>query len=379
MLLAVAGIALVLRLINYTSFPSPSQNRDELAWAWAGQSLIKDYTPSSWSYLSAYRDAGVQATYDGTLLPYVHHWLDHPPLFALLVGGVSVMSGQGTPESVTSAWIRLVPIVLSVMTLLLLFLWARPILGRWVWLPFLIYAFSPWAVEMSHSVEAEALLAPLFLGSLLLVGRREKWSLFLLGVSCMCLPLVKLAGLALGAGVALVALTQRSTLQALAATTGTIVGAVAYGAYGYWVSGTTLRDVWLAQSPRHGTFFGGFWEFVQSGHASLGGFVPLHDPVWYIGIASLVLGGIVGRKRSPLVLLAVVGIYAGAIALGGPSHIDPNGKSELDFNSGWYRMAVYPIVVSGPAVLLRELWSVSLATWIRRLLPQLNDGYAPAG
>ncbi len=81
--------ALVVRLLTYLSLPH-NINNDEFEWGWAGQSLLLHGHPSSWSYLAGYPPGGGVMANPVThaLLPWQPRWVDHPPLFAALVGVV---------------------------------------------------------------------------------------------------------------------------------------------------------------------------------------------------------------------------------------------------------------------------------------------------
>jgi hypothetical protein len=184
-------VGLALRLDGYTSFPRFGANEDEVAWAWLGQSLWLHHWPASWSYLPEHLPVTVMQTSQGVLLPWVSPWLDHPPLFGLLVGGVALLGGERTPTEVGPAAIRLVPILLSMVTAWLLYLLAARHLGRATALVALaVFCLSPWMIDASRLVEAEWLLAPMLLGVLVLASHRGRLPTATLLALCVLAPLV---------------------------------------------------------------------------------------------------------------------------------------------------------------------------------------------
>ena len=340
---------LVLRLNGLTSTPAPTQNRDELAWAWAGQSLIQDHSPSSWSYLSSYGTGDTRATFDGTIMPYVHPWLDHPPLFALLVGGVAIAAGENTPASVTPGVIRLIPIVASLVTILLLFALASRLVGRrWALLAVVLFAFSPWMIEMSHAVEAESILAPMLLGALLLVDRKGKRALAGLVAICLLAPLVKVVGVTIGATVAVLFLLRRHWARSALSGAAGLAGVGLYWLYGFAINRAQFLAVWHAQSTRHASALAAGWQFLTSTVASLGGFIPLHDPLWFAGLLAIV---VLVVFRGDMRLAVPVIVYVAVMAVTGADTpvihsgvVMRQGNSELTYNSGWYRITIYPLL-----------------------------------
>ncbi|MGD0832845.1 MAG: glycosyltransferase family 39 protein [Candidatus Dormibacteria bacterium] len=355
-LLALLLVAGFVRLFEYTTTPEPAQNRDELAWAWTGQSLLETGTPSSWSYLPAYPAVGVQLTFDGTYMPYVHDWLDHPPLFALLVGGVAIDAGETTPQSVTPEVIRILPLLLSLLTLCLLFFLTRELVGDgWAWLAAVLFAFSPWMVEMSHLVEAESLLAPMLLGALLLLlngrGHPRRQLVWLLAL-CLLAPLVKVVGVSVGISVAVLLLLENRWRAAVAAVAAAVAGLLVYVAYGVAVNSSLFWSVIHAQGNRHGSFLVAGWEFLLSLRASLGFFVPLHDPFWYVGLLAVAAVAVFWWDRRAAFLVVPVAVYSAVMAATGPDR-----TGELVYDAGWYRITVYPLLFAAIAVIVSRLWA----------------------
>jgi 4-amino-4-deoxy-L-arabinose transferase-like glycosyltransferase len=350
LLILILAVGLVLRLHDYTAAPRSSENVDGLAWAWAGLSLLQDHSPTSWSYLPSYpHHFPLREPDNGRMLPGVHNWLDHPPLFALLIGGFAWLAGERQFAEVSNSVIRLPVIALSLVTLLLCFLLGRRLLGR---LPALLatslLAVAPGAVLGSRVVESEALLAPLLLLALLLLhrlladegGRVETVLLLLV---CAIAPMVKVPGASFGVIVGVVlALRGRRRLAGLAlAMTG--LGVLAYAGYGLTVGWREFLGVILAQAGRHGGLLSGY-EFIVS-PAGFSDAVQLHDGWWLLGWLAVALVASLGRARGADLLLAwPLTCFAITIML-----MADVGNA---YRYGWYRLAVYPLAYLAAADLV---------------------------
>jgi hypothetical protein len=110
----VIALAAALRFHEFTQAPVLADNQDPLQFAWAGLTLITKHVPYAWEYFGPYHYQ-VYVNSSGELLPIVHPWLNHPPLFALLVGGWAYILGARELSDVTVAMIRPVAIVLGLL------------------------------------------------------------------------------------------------------------------------------------------------------------------------------------------------------------------------------------------------------------------------
>jgi 4-amino-4-deoxy-L-arabinose transferase-like glycosyltransferase len=327
---------------DYTAAPRPSENVDELAWAWAGLTLLEAHSPTSWSYLPAYPETfPLREPDNGRILPGVHHWLDHPPAFALLIGGFAWLAGERQPGRVTDGVIRVPVIALSLLTLLLAYLLGRRLLGT---LPALLgaalFGLAPGAVLGSREVESEALLAPMLLLALLLVHRAlhdegGRLEATLLLAICWLGPLVKVPGAALGVIVAVIFASRGYWARASMAVLAAWLGLVTYALYGLAVDWQQFLAVIQAQSSRHSGLLSGF-EFIVS-PAGFSDSVQLHDGWWLVGWLGLALLAVLRRPRGGDLLLAwPIAAFAVTIML-----VADVGAA---FRYGWYRFAIYPVV-----------------------------------
>jgi 4-amino-4-deoxy-L-arabinose transferase-like glycosyltransferase len=349
LLLVIVALGLFLRLHDYTAAPRLTDNQDELAWTWAGMSLWQDHSPTSWSYLLAYPHVfAIPEPDNGKLLPGVHPWLDHPPLFALLVGGYALLAGETKFSEVSDAVIRLPVIALSLVTLLVGYLLGRRVLGQWpALLAAALFAVTPAAVLISREVESEAVLAPMLLAGLLIVhrllsGEAAAWESKLLLGMCGLAPLIKVPGASLAVIVAVVlAMHGRWRLAGLAVAL-SCLGLLAYAVYGVLVDWQRFLAVIAFQASRHSSLLSGY-EFITA--PAFTDRIQLRDGWWLLGwMALAAVAFLQQRRRADLLIAWPVVAFTGAVML----LADPSATHRF----GWYRLPVYPLVLLGAAYLV---------------------------
>lgn len=372
--IAILGIALALRLHGYTSDPAPGANYDGLGWAWQGQSLILQHYPQAWSWQSSYHPTVFWAMPNHIFLPVVSPYFDHPPLFALILGGLAVLAGQHTPEQITDSVIRLVPIALSLITLVFTYALVRRLTGRqWIALVVAaVLAVSPPMVLTARLVESEALLTPLLLAALLLVlhvrdggGHR---SIAGLAAVCAAAVLVKEPGVIVGviAAVILLLLPGRRRL-AWVGLAGTAGGIAIYLTYAAAIDWHGFVATVMSEAGRRSSVTLALTRFFTSTAEGLGNFVPLVDPVWYLGWPVLIGLAVWRREWRPVAFAALA--YAVTIGLLG----DARAMRWI----GWYRIPdeplLYAAVITALCLGLSALWT-RVAPRLARNAAQLPGG-----
>lgn len=156
-------LGLILRLHNYETYPQRGASSDEYSYSFLGVSLLTKGIPISWSAFPAYKNLE-HLTINKIYFPIVYPYFDHPPLNGLLVGSFALLNNQDTFEKIELKTIRLVPIFLSFITMILVFLLTNKLYGykTGAWALF-IYATTTIVIMNSRVVFAENLLTPLFL------------------------------------------------------------------------------------------------------------------------------------------------------------------------------------------------------------------------
>ncbi|MFN2466170.1 MAG: glycosyltransferase family 39 protein [Candidatus Dormibacteria bacterium] len=337
-LVVTLALALVLRLNDFTSAPAIADNGDEFDWAWMGLGIIRHGVPYGWSNLRVY-PPGTPVTLNGRYFEIVHPFLDHPPVFGLIVGAAAWLQGARDFTDVTMQMIRPVPILLSIVTLYLAYLLGRRVLGAApAMLGAIILATAPAAVLVQRQVEAESLLAPLLLGSLLLVGPvdrddRRRGALAALLACCALAPLVKVPGVTVAVLVAAVLIARGRWRPAAAALAAGVAGTAIFFAYGALLDGQLFAHVLAgSQGRRSGVL--GVYHFIVSPAGPGGAIQQLRDGWWLLGwlaVAVAALSG--GDRRVELLAWPVIG-YAVVIML----------FAEHVSYYGWFRVSVYPLV-----------------------------------
>jgi uncharacterized membrane protein len=334
----VLAVAAALRFHDYTLAPVLADNQDPLQFGWAGLTLITKHVPYSWEYFSAYKYEVYQYS-NGQLYNITHPWLNHPPFFALLVGGWAYLLGARELGDVTMQVIRPVAIVLGLISMYLAYILGRRVLGsRATMVGLVLLAVSPGAVLLGREVETEALLAPMLLTALILMhrihtGEGARLEMGGLVALCLVMPLVKVSGVVVAGGLALVLIASGRWRLAVASVAAGAAGFGLFAAYG------ALYDfnLWLAvlaewQTHRHGPMAG--LEFITD-NAGIGR--AFRDGWWPLGLIGL--GAIIIRGRSgprPMLLATTVAVYAAGMAA--------IGDVLVQGRYAWYRIVLYPII-----------------------------------
>lgn len=165
-LILVLLLGVLLKLHNYSLYPQRGATSDEYSYSFQGVSLLTKGVPISWSSFPAYKNVQ-HLTIDNLYFPIVSPYFDHTPLNGLVVGAWAVAFGEHTFEKIQLKTIRIVPIMLSTVSALLVFLIGRALYdyktALWA---LLIYSTTTIFVIHGRVVLAENLITPLFLGSI---------------------------------------------------------------------------------------------------------------------------------------------------------------------------------------------------------------------
>ena len=283
-LLVLLILAGALRLHQYERIPYPNETADEYAYLWSGWTWLHEGAPTGWSWKYAYGSSPVYL-WNESRYRLVTPWLDHPPLYALLVGGAASLTRAPELFDASLPAARLVSVALGTLAVALLFLLARPAYG-WAAaaLAGLLFATVPTIVLVSRLALAESLVVVLLLLALIAareygaltsaLSRRETglavlpyprgqggigglgltfaaslWLALALLASATA-PLAKVPGVAVGVSVALFLYSNGRRRAAALAGLGSVAGLVPYVAYGAWTNWPLFRAVALEQAGR---------------------------------------------------------------------------------------------------------------------------------
>jgi 4-amino-4-deoxy-L-arabinose transferase-like glycosyltransferase len=354
--LAVVVIVLVAAYLRGRGYAqSPPLNADEYDWAWTGLSLLQQHVPTGWTDLWAAYGHWVSFEWQGNEYPLVTPYLDHPPLFSILVGGVAWIAGERELTDVSLSVIRLVPIGLSLVVLVLAYRLAQATVGIWpALIAILLLAFSPAAITLARVTESEALLTVWLFTALLALNRLQKrptdrYAIVLLVISCVAAPLTKVPGIAVGFAAAVAMYSWRRPRLALMAGIAAFAGIVLFAAYGALLDFGLFLNIWSAQADRHTGFSAGY-ELLRGG---------LADWCWGLGIVGLSVLAARGGSAARLVVWPVLA-YVVVITL--------TANADLAGRYDWYRIPIYPLVYIGAGFLIAEL-----VRGVRKLAPKQED------
>jgi hypothetical protein len=335
-LVAVTGVGLLLRLHLYTAAPAFTDNADEIQFTWGGLNLLLHHDAYTWSFYPGYPSYHTISAF-GQKYPMVHHWMDHPPLFALLMGAWVWLLGARDMLAVTPEQVRLVPVALSTTTIVLVQLLGRRLIGPLAALSgAVLLATAPGAVLLGRQAEPEALQAVLLLLALLLTlrivqGAGGRWTLAVLLLCCLASPLLKVSGIAIaGICAVILAVYGRWALAGWVFAAGAI-GILLFVGYGRVVDWRVFSTIWSVQAGNRIGVMSGF-DFIT---AMAGVNRRLRDGWWILGWIALAGLAVARRgRRWDLFLVWPAAAYATAMLV-------LAGEKQAE-QYGWYRVIIYP-------------------------------------
>ncbi len=349
--LVVFFFTFIIRAHNYDRTPVFGQ-LEELMYGWAGMYLLEEGTPVAWSTLNYPKEAEVfsgKIDYQGGI-PEVYvtlykPWLDEPPLFSLLVGGVSHLYHADKTKVIPSSYLRLPMIFIATLMSLLIFLIVRRISSFWMGvLAMLLYGTIPIMVFASRMAVPENLIALGLLVIVYLIMKYEtqpkRWLLLLVPV------IAGLAGLAKPTGYFLLplglfyALKQKDYRLFVMMILVEIPFIAAFLWYGISYNADIFWEITRIQSLRPVGFSSLAWFFVS----------PAYDinyliDSWYV-FATLAAGYFIFKKDTkiyPVVFALVYWILIVMIS-GGEGDLLP-----------WYRYPTFPLLAICAAFGVREV------------------------
>lgn len=248
-------LALILRLHNYSQYPQRGASSDEYTYSFMGVSLLTKGYPISWSAFKPYKNRQ-NLTIDNLYFPIVWPYFDHPPFNGLLVGAWAMLNGENDFNKIKLSTIRIMPIVFSLVSLLLIFLISSKLFNfkSALWSG-LIYAVSTIVVVQARMVFAENLLAPLFLLSIYLTLLWRKnftyKKLLLLGIISGISFWTKELGLCVGVATGMLLISEKVDFKKLSFFALTTIAMVSlYFLYGYIYDWGVFWSIFSIQSSR---------------------------------------------------------------------------------------------------------------------------------
>lgn len=248
--------ALFVRALKIEYIPFQSDG-DELAYVFAGQSLIEKGRPISWSsfdYPDSYEYNKVtlgESNYNADdTFRLITPWFDHPFVLPLVIGGWVELFGYHFPSIPPSTMLRWPMLVFAALTLYLVYALAKEWFGYWsgVFSLFLI-GFSPVFIFAQRMVVGENLVTPFLLLAIYMAVKQKR-------LAWVVIPSV-LAGLSKFIGLIVIPIVvvyylihQEYKKAAVYAAVSLGSFALIYGSYGYLLGWEEFLAAFAYQSRR---------------------------------------------------------------------------------------------------------------------------------
>lgn len=235
-----------------------ANDADELAYIWAGQSLIEFGTPISWSSFSntekfwQWMDVSSAIVQDNDRFPvqFIRPWFDHSFVLPLIVGGWTKLLGYSFATIPPALFYRVPMLFIALVNVVLVYAIAKKVFGdRAAFFALVLISFSPSFVFAQRMVVSENLIATGVLLSLYgYVNKQPTWTLIL---ATSLAGLVKLPGLFILPVLTIALFAEREYKRAILYVVGTVTLILAgYLAYGSAIDFGTFSQAMTNQSSR---------------------------------------------------------------------------------------------------------------------------------
>jgi len=359
--LGLITIALLLRTVNLGEFHPI--DLDEKTWLMVGTSLIDTGQPTTWSiFVGAYSKAGADINTE-SVTPY----LDHPPLFSLLVGGWAHFWGETDTNNLNWELVRVPMIVISLATIILTYLFVRRAFGKTM----ALFTLTAFVFFPSHVISSRIIAAEHMIGLLLMLGlylfavfattkneRVKKVTGGAMIFLCLVSLLFKLSAIVVPATLCFLALYKRQWKLGTALSLASLASVLIYMGYGYYYNWEAFVNVLFAHQVRPQSFvhFWTIFTLLDIGH------FPFWDPSIIIGLAGAV--GLVAaspRKNDNRMYIFIPLLFNSLLFM----MIAPVEAY------GWYKYSLYPLMAIGLGYVFFQLYKQRVA-WYILFLPLLG-------
>lgn len=339
--LIVLIFTFILKAHNYDRVPAMGHLEEQM-FAWAGIHLIERGIPRAWTSLDfperAIVSKGAVSYKGGDPIVYVdmvEPWLEHPPIFSLLVGSFAHLYQANRDQIIPTSFIRTPIIIASLLTSIMIFFVARLISGYWTAiLSMLIYGVTPVIVLGSRLAVPENIIALIYLVTIYLLIKYQHATKF---KYLLAIPLlVGIAGLSKATGFFIIFLAIYVTLLkhrfkgALYLFLATIPFVISFFVYGLYFDPEIFWRITSIQASRPVGFGNLGWFFVSPAYD----IVELVDG-WFIFLLLSTVFPLfspqAGIKR--FISLCIVFWIAVIMFSGGETDLLP-----------WYRYPSYPLL-----------------------------------
>jgi hypothetical protein len=370
---AIFCAGFLLRLYHYDTVPQYCATRDEFAWTWSGISLLHEGLPRAWSLLPSYGPTKYVDVH-GQGFALVQPFLDHPPLFSVVMGLWMWLGGVKQMFDAELHYMRISSLLFFVGNFWMVWRLLPRFFERTTVLVALVYfAVSPLAVVQQRLVISENCILFTYLVTHYCLIRFDETRRrrYLAGVAAgaVALPLIKVAAVCYSVYFTVVSRLRRNWTLTLTVAAGTLVGLAAWVVYGTRIDAHLFFSLMGDQRAR----WNGFWGFYQLLFNPK--IVESAFPYTPFILASLLIFQQLGNPRTREFYLQYP-IFIALMTL----MVDQHNVY------GWYLMPMYPVLSAAVAQFLVRLFSDESATfaltWAVAVFPYvglmlLNAGNGP--
>ncbi len=348
-------LGIFLRLWKYPFYPFAG-HAEEYLFVWSGLSLIEQRVPISWNDLPVYEEEHVHwrgtapnpAGGDGLGVRLLKPWLDEPPLYSLMVGGMAKLYNLPNFTVISPYVIRIPSLIFSFMTMAFVFLLAQKYFGYWLGiLSLLVYGTLPTIVFGSRLAVPENMIMMLMVASLWLIlgylETKKKWK------RNLAIFLAIMAGFAKPTGFLLVPFIvfwlwqdKRWKEGIITAILGTLLFFIPFFAYGFYFDRELFLKVFFYQAQRPAGWSGLAFLVTNPGFSIevfLDGFIVL-------GFFSLFWLALKKKTKGEEIILFSFIFSLLMVIFSGGKH------DQL----AWYRYPIYPFMAIATALLVKEIF-----------------------
>lgn len=233
-----------------------ADDADELAYVFAGQSLLEKGVPISWSSFTRPPEQTFQFEVQNTAVEtteeftFVQPWFDHMFLIPILMGAVTLAFGYHFPSMPPALLYRMPMVILAMLSLYLVFKISEKIFNRYTAIiTFILLAFSPSFIFIQRMVVAENFI--LFFLLLAVYWYLEKKPFWFLILPTVLAAVSKVTGLVIVPIIFIAYCYDRNYKKAFLYAVGSVViTIIAYLIYGYSIDLPEFIHALLKQSHR---------------------------------------------------------------------------------------------------------------------------------
>lgn len=342
----------VIRLHNFDRIPEPN-HAEELLYSWSGIYLIETGVPQSWSTLDYPKSAlvfdGIVGDPTGITLPakLYRPWLDEPPLYSLMSGGVAHLYGDDRSLVLPTSHTRVPSVLASLGTMFLIFLVSLKFFGYWPGvLAMTIYGTSQIFVFASRLSVPENIIALAVIGGLLMAKRYLKrpgiWFPIAWGLVSAILGLMKPTGFFLAPLGIFLAARQKRWTDAVIIIVFTLLGVAGFIYYGYSFDWDIFKYIVSIQGVRFAGWSGLGYMLMSPAYDIF----TVRDGLYIFATFASIFYLFTGKKSKEIWLVSLFFIYWVLVAL--------LSGTEGDLLP-WYRYPMFPMMAVFGGILLRDL------------------------